>query len=1394
MRCIPALLTVTSVMVLLLGISACSVSADCSQTDLATQKISRDLRVQMLERPAEAVTVLVQLKGEEYLDEVESSLRGKGGVIMGKHRIGDVIVVDIPADRIRDIARDSSVKTISPNRVYRALLQDSVPQINAPVMWESGCTGSGVRIAIFDTGIDLAHPALQGKVVLNRTFTGEGHAYDVYGHGTHCAGIAAGVAPDVSLINAKVLNDTGYGDDIGIIEAINWVVDPDGDAATDDGADVISMSLGSPYSDLDSPMLSAIRDAVDAGVVVVVAVGNCGSGCPGSSCNGYVGVATPGNSPDAISVGAVDKSDYWACFSSGGYVNGTIKPDVVAPGMNINSSVPGGGYASNSGTSMAAPHVAGAVAMLLQSSPGLTPVDVKYIVERTCKDLGEPGKDVRYGAGLIDAGGFILPNVNKLLEYRLSFPDVVYMREPVPITVNATFENVARINGTVADPDGSVFLLDFTGTTAHLQSAVFAETVKLGRYDLGIEIVDLQGNVTEFNRDFYVVVNPESGVINDMTLPEQVTFNDTLPISVVFENIGDSDYEVMLEVQILDDGVMVGSVEGDRRIVGAGSTTAFDLCWVANKHPGTMVLRGVASFEGGVSVQEGTFAIHDDDPPILSAVTFDECLIVNEPALIEVAVTDLSAVSGNITVKNPSGAVLVMPLRILSRTGGLSVLAGTYTGTDGAGDYTFNITVCDSAGFCTSSDQHVFSVTGYVGSHLIVVSEQGSKPERFKETLRDDGCYVSLWDKSVSGIPTLHYLERFDMVIWSTGNYGGDNVDKDSSDLLMNYTKNGGRLVLEGPDIAFGHGHDDFMKNVAHCIFKEDICLSDSEISVTVTHNHPIFTGLLHDISFNASASPYPDSLTPSYGGVELAEWSTGGSAIIAFNGNGTKTLFIPFMLDALDSAKCLFLRNAVDWMLTDENNADLMIGGISRGYLIEGNNPIDIKVGNTGLSDATDVRIDIFVDGVIEETVSVDVSSDDSINLALVLTLEPGIHELKVELNSDCSVVEQNYLNNIETENIRVATLEPDLIPAAVSSDIGDATVEISVRVENVGGNDVDDLSLEFWIDSNLLGRETVNLGCGQTKNVSREWQKEEGLFDLLIKLNPDRKIVESNYSNNNISGTLYVCSKSSILIIDDCDTEDHSTDEPGSSGAFEMVLRKNGYCTVIWNETEKGIPTIEYLDRFDAVIWSAGDYWNTVINESDAALLEQYNGGIIFEGSDITSDHPDDLFIQNHLHAHLYRDMILDNEAEIITGTHEILSGISDIHLNRSRCPYPDSLTPTDGIGVANWQDGGSAIIIYDGTGPRTVYYGFSIDSITDPETMERLVVNSVEWVQDRAAMKGDLNNDGMITTTDACIALQIAASGGWDQSADINEDWIVTSLDVLMILQEAAVRAGL
>jgi subtilisin family serine protease len=1021
------LLAVASITALLLSVSAYSFVVDDKQPDVTKQKIHMELRAQIQENPKENITILVQLKKEEDLDKIAGLIEKEGGVVIGKHKIGDVVTANIPANKIEAIAKDYSVKSISPNRVYRALLADSVPQINAPVMWSNGYNGSGIKIAILDTGIDSTHPMLQGKVVLEEVFTGEDHTYDMHGHGTHCAGIAAGkkvsaesyngVAPGALLINGKVLNDTGYGNDTGIIDAINWAVDPDGNPGTDDGTDIISMSLGAPYSDLNSPMLTAIKDAVEAGVVVAVAVGNCGPSCPSGSCHGYIGVETPGNSPDAISVGAVDKNNYWACFSSGGYVNDTIiKPDVVAPGMGINSSIPGDGYASWSGTSMAAPHVAGAAALLLQSKPDLIPEDVKYIIEHTSVDLGDPGKDVKYGSGLVDASKFIPPNVNKLLKYRVSFPEVVYKDETVEITVNATLGNVAKINATITNPNNITYSLNFTNTTVHLWNAAFTETTELGKYDLDVFILDMQENITEFNKNFYVIANPSNGVINDIIIPQDVPFNETLPISVVFENIGDSDFEVLVEAQILDNDTFIGSVESDSRIVSAGSTSTFNLNWTANAPLGTKTLKAIASFEEEACVEEKNFTIFDNSSPIFSAINFDESLIENNPALIEVEVEDLSDLTGNITIENPLGNAEVIPLKTLLRINDLSILTGTYVNTTDIGDYTFSITVCDSVGFCTSSSEHSFSVAECSNPHIIVVSEQeGSNPERFTETLNDSYC-VSVWDKSRSGVPALFYLDRFDAVIWSTGNYWGDNVDANSSMLLINYTQNGGKLVLEGPDIAFDHGYDEFMNNVTHSIFEDDLFLSGNQSNGSISD-----------------------------------------SALTAFNGNGTKTLFIPFMIDALDTAQNTFIENIVGWILTDENNADLVVGIISCDYLIEGNNSINIEVKNTGSVDATNARVDIFVDDVLKEIMYVNVPSGDKVNLTPVLTLEPGIHELKAELNGNYGIIERNYLNNVKIEEVRVATVEADLTPTALSFDIEDTTVNITVQVENIGGSDVE-------------------------------------------------------------------------------------------------------------------------------------------------------------------------------------------------------------------------------------------------------------------------------------------------------------------------------------------------
>jgi len=286
------------------------------------------------------------------------------------------------------------VRAIYPDYQVRALLDDSVPLIGADQVWAMGVTGAGSEAAILDTGIDYTHPDLGGcfgsgcKVVAGYDFVnGDSDPWDDHGHGTHCAGIVAangavkGVAPDASLHAYKVLDEYGSGWDSDIIAAIERAVDPDGDPVTDDAVDVISMSLGGG-GDPDEPLALAVDAAVDEGVVVAVAAGNSGPG--------YQTVESPGVARKAFTVGATDKSDNIASFSSRGPVADfyeLTKPEIVAPGYYINSTLPGGGYGYKSGTSMATPHIAGCAALIKQLHPTWTPAMIQANLMNRAKDL-----------------------------------------------------------------------------------------------------------------------------------------------------------------------------------------------------------------------------------------------------------------------------------------------------------------------------------------------------------------------------------------------------------------------------------------------------------------------------------------------------------------------------------------------------------------------------------------------------------------------------------------------------------------------------------------------------------------------------------------------------------------------------------------------------------------------------------------------------------------------------------------------------------------------------------------------------------------------------------------------------------------------------------------------
>ncbi len=311
---------------------------------------------------------------------------------------------------------------IYPDLPVTVTLADSVVQIGADQMWARtdglgrSVSGFGIVVAVIDTGIDYTHPDLGAGFGSGYKVAG---GYDFYnndadpmddnGHGTHVAGIVAasggvtGVAPDVALLAYKALGADGSGLMSDVIAAIDRALDPNDDGNTGDHADVISMSLGGE-GEVGDPICLAVERAVAAGAVVVAAAGNDGP-TMGS-------VSTPGLAPDAITVGAIDRDGALAEFSSRGTSPDLqIKPEISAPGVDIDSTVPFSGvkYSSSeghmimSGTSMATPHVSGAAALLLQLHPDWSPQDVKSALVIGASLLNES----LWSAG---AGGLWIPS------------------------------------------------------------------------------------------------------------------------------------------------------------------------------------------------------------------------------------------------------------------------------------------------------------------------------------------------------------------------------------------------------------------------------------------------------------------------------------------------------------------------------------------------------------------------------------------------------------------------------------------------------------------------------------------------------------------------------------------------------------------------------------------------------------------------------------------------------------------------------------------------------------------------------------------------------------------------------------------------------------------------
>ena len=338
--------------------------------------------------PEQPVRVIVRYRGTPEAAVTRAAVAGR----VTTYRLVPFAALELSAQRVQSLAELDTVEQVWPDLPVHIWLQQSIVLLGVPQVWATGDRGQGIVIAVVDTGIDVTHPDLQGRVTLTKDFSGEGFQ-DNHGHGTHVAGIIAGngsasngeysgVAPEATLIAAKVLKGDGSGLTSDVMAGVEWAVQ--------NGAHVINLSLGSDGScDGTDPLSQMCDAAVDAGAVVCVAAGNAGP-TPRT-------VGSPGCAAKPITVGATDVNDHVASFSSRGpTADNRIKPDICFPGVAIVSCRAHGTsmgqtinefYTSASGTSMATPHCSGAAALLLQADRSRKPQDIKNLLMNSAKDL-----------------------------------------------------------------------------------------------------------------------------------------------------------------------------------------------------------------------------------------------------------------------------------------------------------------------------------------------------------------------------------------------------------------------------------------------------------------------------------------------------------------------------------------------------------------------------------------------------------------------------------------------------------------------------------------------------------------------------------------------------------------------------------------------------------------------------------------------------------------------------------------------------------------------------------------------------------------------------------------------------------------------------------------------
>jgi subtilisin family serine protease len=400
--------------------------------------------------------------------------------------IANAIEVKATPDVIREVAARPEVAAVQPNATIQApaavtssAAEPNLDVVNAPDLWDLGYRGQGVVVASMDTGVDATHPDLSGswRGGSNSWYDPNGQhttPTDVNGHGTQTTGVmvggaaggtSIGLAPDAKWIAVKIFNDSGQATTSRIHQGFQWLLDPDGNPSTPDAPNVVNNSWTMSTASCALDFQLDLRSLRAAGILPVFAAGNYGP---------TVGtVMSPANLPEAFAVGGTDNSDAIYPYSSRGPSScaGATAPALAAPATNVRTSDLYGGYVTDTGTSMAAPHVSGALALLLSAVPGLSADQQAAALEGSAVDLGAAGLDNNFGYGRLD----VLAAYHQVA----TTPDYTVGVSPSSVTVTVAAGGQASYAVTVTGVNGFIgdVALSLSGLPSSVGSATFSPAV-----------------------------------------------------------------------------------------------------------------------------------------------------------------------------------------------------------------------------------------------------------------------------------------------------------------------------------------------------------------------------------------------------------------------------------------------------------------------------------------------------------------------------------------------------------------------------------------------------------------------------------------------------------------------------------------------------------------------------------------------------------------------------------------------------------------------------------------------------------------------------------------------------------------------------------------------------